>query len=309
MEKQVIIAERLVKRYGHFAAVNDISFRVKQGGFYGLLGPNGAGKTTTMRMIYQVTPITSGKLTVLGLKSGMESRAIRARLGVIPQIDNLDEELSVRENLVVYARFNDIDIHTANRRADELLDFMELSLRANSDIRSLSGGMKRRLTLARGLMNNPELLILDEPTTGLDPQVRITLWNKLEDLRRQGVTILLSTHYMDEAERLTDYLYIMDNGQIQAEGNPRNLVDEQASREVVEVRLYTVTAEQVETWARSRQLTPHRLSADRITFYTDNGYDLGQSLAAFGIDRRYIYQRPGNLEDVFLNLTGRALRE
>ncbi len=305
----VIKANNLVKNYGAFIAVDGISFDVRQGGFYGLLGPNGAGKTTTMRMIYQVTPLTSGSLTILGLESGKESRAIRARLGVIPQIDNLDEELSVRDNLIVYARFNDIDNETSKRRADELLDFMELSHRARSDIRSLSGGMKRRLTLARGLMNNPDLLILDEPTTGLDPQVRITLWNKLEELRRKGVTILMSTHYMDEAERLSDYLYIMDHGKIKAKGEPQDLVRRNASRDVIELRLDGLDSHELMQWATSQQLDVHQLSADRMTFYTENGYSLSEALIEHGIDRKLIYQRPGNLEDVFLSLTGRSLRE
>lgn len=274
-----------------------------------MLGPNGAGKTTTMRMIYQVTPVTSGSLMILGMESGRDSRAIRARLGVIPQIDNLDEELSVRDNLIVYARFNDIDNTTAKRRADEFLDFMELNSKAGSDIRSLSGGMKRRLTLARGLMNNPELLILDEPTTGLDPQVRISLWNKLEELRRKGVTIVMSTHYMDEAERLSDYLYIMDNGLIKAEGEPQELVRQKASRDVIELRLDGLDSRELTQWATSKQLDVHQLSADRMTFYTENGYSLSETLIDHGIDRKLIYQRPGNLEDVFLSLTGRSLRE
>lgn len=298
-----------MKTYGAFTAVDGITFSVRQGGFYGLLGPNGAGKTTTMRMIYQVTPVTSGSLMILGMESGRDSRAIRARLGVIPQIDNLDEELSVRDNLIVYARFNDIDNTTAKRRADEFLDFMELNSKAGSDIRSLSGGMKRRLTLARGLMNNPELLILDEPTTGLDPQVRISLWNKLEELRRKGVTIVMSTHYMDEAERLSDYLYIMDNGLIKAEGEPQELVRQKASRDVIELRLDGLDSRELTQWATSKQLDVHQLSADRMTFYTENGYSLSETLIDHGIDRKLIYQRPGNLEDVFLSLTGRSLRE
>lgn len=298
-----------MKTYGAFTAVDGITFSVRQGGFYGLLGPNGAGKTTTMRMIYQVTPVTSGSLTILGMESGRDSRAIRARLGVIPQIDNLDEELSVRDNLIVYARFNDIDNTTAKRRADEFLDFMELNSKAGSDIRSLSGGMKRRLTLARGLMNNPELLILDEPTTGLDPQVRISLWNKLEELRRKGVTIVMSTHYMDEAERLSDYLYIMDHGLIKAEGEPQELVRQKASRDVIELRLDGLNSRELMQWAASKKLDVHQLSADRMTFYTENGYSLSETLIDHGIDRKLIYQRPGNLEDVFLSLTGRSLRE
>ncbi len=309
MSDTVIIAENLTKQYGNVTAVDNIAFKVNRGGFYGLLGPNGAGKTTTMRMICQVTPVTSGKLTVLGMQTGRDDRKIRARLGVIPQIDNLDEELSVRENLIVYARFNDIDQETAARRADEFLDFMELSGKTESDIRSLSGGMKRRLTLARGLMNNPDILILDEPTTGLDPQVRITLWDKLEELKNQGVTILLSTHYMDEAERLADYLYIMDYGRIKAEGQPRKLVTDQASRDVVEIRLNGIQKEKFTEWIKKQGFRYYQTGMDRISFYSDDGYSLTRALTRFGIDSGNIYQRPGNLEDVFLNLTGRTLRE
>ena len=309
MSQPVISAHNLVKKYGDFTAVDGISFRVERGGFYGLLGPNGAGKTTTMRMICQVTPHSSGDLWILGMKTGRDDRAIRARLGVIPQIDNLDEELSVKENLVVYARFNDIDRKTAHRRADELLEFIELSEKSDAEVRSLSGGMKRRLTLARGLVNDPDILILDEPTTGLDPQVRIILWNKLEELRNQGVTILLSTHYMDEAERLTDFLYIMDNGRFRAEGQPRQLVSDQASRDVVEVRMDRNSNDALMEWISGKNLKWQRTGADRISFYSDNGSTLHDALIDFGIDSDNIYQRPGNLEDVFLNLTGRTLRE
>lgn len=309
MSETVIYAEYLLKQYGDVTAVDNITFKVNKGGFYGLLGPNGAGKTTTMRMICQVTPVTSGNLSVLGMQTGRDDRKIRARLGVIPQMENLDEELSVRENLIVYARFNDIDRKTAAQRADEFLDFMELSGKSESDIRSLSGGMKRRLTLARGLMNNPDIMILDEPTTGLDPQVRITLWNKLEELKRQGVTILLSTHYMDEAERLADYLYIMDYGRIKAEGQPRKLVTEQASRDVVEIRLDGIQKDKFTDWIKEQGFRYYQTGMDRISFYSEDGYALTRALTRFGIDSGNIYQRPGNLEDVFLNLTGRTLRE
>ena len=241
----IVEARGLRKRYGAFDAVAGIDFDVYAGEFFGMLGPNGAGKSTTMRMIYRVTPLSAGALSVMGLKAGKDDRRIKAGLGVVPQLDNLDEELSVLDNLLIYARFNEIAPKVARNRAEELLEFLELGSKKRAQIRELSGGMKRRLTLARGLMNDPKIVILDEPTTGLDPQVRITLWDKLDELRAQGVTLIMTTHYMDEAERLCDRLVIMDQGEIVAKGSPRQLVGEHVSPEVVEARLEGVDFEKL----------------------------------------------------------------
>ena len=304
----VVEAKSLTKRYGSLEAVDSIDFRVESGEMLGLLGPNGAGKSTTMRMIYQVTPIDSGELRVFGLRSGVEARRIKERLGVVPQIDNLDEELSVEDNLLIYARFNGISGPQARQRADELLAFTELTAKRTADVRSLSGGMKRRLTLARGLLNRPELLILDEPTTGLDPQVRITLWDKLEALRSEGTTVLMSTHYMDEAERLCDRVILMDHGRILAAGDPRELVAEHLPRQVIEAR---VRADGVAPFERLADAPRRKLvrTAERVSVYVDDGVAALEQLERDGIDVDRAFVRPTNLEDVFLVLTGRGLRE
>ena len=304
----IIRAEGLVKRYGGLIAVSNISFEVRPGEFFGMLGPNGAGKSTTMRMIYCVTPMTAGKLTVMGLTAGRDDRRIKARLGVVPQLDNLDEELSVVDNLLVYARYNDIPLQVAKARADELLDFLELSAKRRAPVRALSGGMKRRLTLGRGLMNDPQVLILDEPTTGLDPQVRITLWDKLGELRAKGVTLIMSTHYMDEAERLCDRLVIMDHGKIIAEGTPRQLVRAHVSPEVIESRLAGLALAELERVAKRLGADLLR-SGERVSLFVPDGRAVLSELEREGVHLLEAFIRPGNLEDVFLNLTGRTLRE
>jgi len=304
----VVQGEGLTKRYGDFTAVAGVHFEVFAGEFFGMLGPNGAGKSTTMRMIYQVTPLTEGSLTVMGLRAGQDDRAIKALLGVVPQLDNLDEELSVLDNLLVYARFNDIPHRVARGRAEELLGFLELSGKAKAQVRELSGGMKRRLTLARGLMNDPKIVILDEPTTGLDPQVRLSLWDKLDELRRGGVTLIMTTHYMDEAERLCDRLVIMDEGQIVATGSPRELVRQHVAPEVVEARLGGLEVARLERAAErlGLSLLP---AGDRVSLFVENGQQALRALEREGISLERAFVRPGNLEDVFLNLTGRTLRE
>lgn len=304
----VVEAEALTKRYGSTEAVRGIDLRVESGEMLGLLGPNGAGKSTTMRMIYQVTPVDSGQLRVFGLQAGRDARRIKERLGVVPQLDNLDEELSVVDNLLIYARFNGISGALAQRRADELLEFTELTEKRNADVRSLSGGMKRRLTLARGLLNRPELLILDEPTTGLDPQVRITLWDKLEALRSEGTTVIMSTHYMDEAERLCDRVVLMDHGEVLTEGKPRELIAEHLPPQVIEAR---IRADGVEPFERLASQPGHTLvrSAERVSVYVENGMNALEELSADGVDTDRAFVRPTNLEDVFLELTGRQLRE
>lgn len=304
----VIEAVNLRKDYGTLQAVKGIDFSVTRGEFFGMLGPNGAGKTTTMRMIYRVTPITEGELTVLGLQAGQVDRAIKSRLGVVPQQDNLDEELNVLENLLIYARYHNITGAIAKTRALELLDFLELSNKKDADVRALSGGMKRRLTLARGLMNNPEVVILDEPTTGLDPQVRVTLWDKLEELRAQGVTLVMSTHYMDEAERLCDRLVIMDQGEIVSRGSPRQMVRDHASVDVIEARLEQPDDPQLNDYLDRHNLHTER-SNERISIFVDEGRKLLAEMEQAGINLPRAFVRPGNLEDVFLNLTGRSLKE
>lgn len=305
-----VSAQGLTKRYGSLTAVDGVDFEVFENEFFGLLGPNGAGKTTTMRLIYRVTPLTSGQLSVLGLRAGDDDRAIKARLGVVPQLDNLDEELNVFDNLLVYARFNEIPPKVARARAAELLDFMELSGKVKAKVSELSGGMKRRLTLARGLMNDPKIVILDEPTTGLDPQVRLSIWDKLGDLRARGVTLLMSTHYMDEAERLCDRLVIMDGGKIVATGTPRELIRTHVAPEVIEARLELGgTTREALGAAAARVGATLLTSGDRLSLFVHNGRELLSRLEAEGIFLNGAYIRPGNLEDVFLNVTGRSLRE
>jgi lipooligosaccharide transport system ATP-binding protein len=304
----IVEAHALTKRYGSVVAVREIDFRVESGEMLGLLGPNGAGKSTTMRMIYQVTPRDSGRLDVFGMESGTHARRIKERLGVVPQLDNLDEELDVEDNLLMYARFNRISGARARERTNALLEFTELTGKRHADVRTLSGGMKRRLTLARGLLNQPELLILDEPTTGLDPQVRITLWDKLDALRSEGTTVLMSTHYMDEAERLCDRVILMDEGRILTEGRPRSLISEHLPAQVIEARVgpngyapYERLADRLE-----QQLVR---SAERVSVYVDDGIEALAQLARDGADVDRAFVRPTNLEDVFLELTGRQLRE
>jgi lipooligosaccharide transport system ATP-binding protein len=306
--RAVVEAVDLVKCYGEIDAVSGVSFTVEEGRFYGLLGPNGAGKTTTMRMIYQVTPPTSGSLKVFGLPSGRAARAIKERMGVVPQIDNLDEELSVEDNLRIYARFNGISGKEAERRASEMLDFAELSARRRAQVRQLSGGMKRRLTLARGLMNAPRLLVLDEPTTGLDPQVRLSIWEKLDALRSRGITLLMSTHYMDEAERLCDELLIMDHGRIIAQGTPRDLIRSNLPAYVVEARVDAGAGEALARFAERNGVELVR-SGERASLFVADGAAAVEALQRDELSGDKTFVRPSNLEDVFLKLTGRSLRE
>jgi len=304
----VIEVESVVKRYGELCAVDGVSFTVPRGEFFGMLGPNGAGKSTLMRMIYQVTPRTSGTLRVLGLPAGERARTIKQRLGVVPQLDNLDEELRVLDNLLIYARFNGIGGAAARRRADELLAFADLNDKRKAMVDELSGGMKRRLTLARGLMNDPDIVVLDEPTTGLDPQVRLNLWNKLEELRAQGKTLLMSTHYMDEAERLCDRLVIMDRGKIIATGAPQALIREHLPPQVVEVRAGVGEGARLEDAAQRLGLSAVR-TGDRVSVFVEDADAALGRLRGQGWRLEHAYVRPANLEDVFLKLTGRALRE
>ena len=302
----LVRAGRLTKRFGEVTAVDEIDVEIERGEAFGFLGPNGAGKTSAMRMIGCVSPPTSGELQVLGMDPETEGPAIRGRLGVVPQRDTLDEELTVRENLLVYGRYFGLPRATVSERASELLEFAQLAERADSKVEPLSGGMKRRLTIARALINEPEILLLDEPTTGLDPQARHVLWDRLFRLKRSGVTLVLTTHYMDEAEQLCDRLVVMDNGRVVAEGSPRQLIEKYSTREVLELRFpaddHARYAEKVADLAARVEVLP-----DRLLLYTDDGDDGVAIVHARGLAPLSVLVRRSTLEDVFLYLTGRTL--
>jgi lipooligosaccharide transport system ATP-binding protein len=302
----LIHARGLVKRFGDFTAVAGIDVDVARGEAFGFLGPNGAGKSSTMRMIGCVSQPTEGTLRVLGMDPRRHGPAIRARLGVCPQLDSLDPELSVRENLVTYARFFGIPRRTAKARAMELLEFVQLAERADSRVEPLSGGMKRRLTIARALVNEPEIVLLDEPTTGLDPQARHLVWERLFRLKQQGVTLVLTTHYMDEAEQLCDRLVVMDAGRIVAEGSPRELIDRYSTREVVELRFGDVTPDDV---AGKLNALGDRVEVlpDRVLLYADDGDAAADAVHGLGLAPASVLVRRSSMEDVFLHLTGRTL--
>jgi lipooligosaccharide transport system ATP-binding protein len=302
----LIHARGLVKRFGDFTAVDGIDVDVTRGEAFGFLGPNGAGKSSTMRMISCVSPPSGGVLSILGMDPRRDGPRIRARLGVCPQLDNLDIELTVRENLTTYARFFGIARAEARRRADELLRFVQLAERANSKVDPLSGGMKRRLTIARALVNEPEVVLLDEPTTGLDPQARHLVWERLFRLRQQGVTLVLTTHYMDEAEQLCDRLVVMDGGRIVAEGSPRALIERYSTREVVELRF---TTDDQAAYADKLAGLGERLEVlpDRILLYVGDGDGAAAEVQRRALHPASVLVRRSSLEDVFLHLTGRTL--
>jgi lipooligosaccharide transport system ATP-binding protein len=302
----LIHARGLIKRFGDFTAVAGIDVDVRRGEAFGFLGPNGAGKSSTMRMIGCVSPPTEGVLEILGLDPRRDGPRIRARLGVCPQLDNLDVELTVRENLTTYARFFGIPRKVARRRADELLEFVQLGERADSRVEPLSGGMKRRLTIARALVNEPEIVLLDEPTTGLDPQARHLVWERLFRLKQQGVTLVLTTHYMDEAEQLCDRLVVMDAGRIVAEGSPRELIERYSTREVVELRF---AADGQEAYAEKLESLAERLEVlpDRILLYVPDGDAAVAEVQRGSLSPASVLVRRSSLEDVFLHLTGRTL--
>jgi lipooligosaccharide transport system ATP-binding protein len=308
MPSPVVSARGLVKRYGSFEAVRGIDFDVHRSECFGFLGPNGAGKTTTMRMISCVSPPTAGDLQVLGLPVRTAGRAIRRRTGVVPQENNLDDEVSVLENLLIYARYFDLPRRVARPRAEALLRFVALEDKASWPVPRLSGGMKRRLLIARALMNEPELLILDEPTTGLDPQARHLVWEKLRSLKREGVTLLLTTHYMEEAHQLCDRLVIMHEGRVLVEGSPRELVARHTSPFVVEV--FEPPFESLPGLAGLEDAVDRveRL-ADRWLFYTHDGEALLARARTLPLDPSSVWLRGATLEDVFLALTGRGLLE
>ncbi|UTT65052.1 ABC transporter ATP-binding protein [Janibacter sp. CX7] len=302
----LLSASGLTKTFGDFTAVDGIDVEVTRGESFGFLGPNGAGKSSTMKMVAATSPPTGGDLRIFGLDPVTDGAAVRARLGNCPQQDNLDEEITVEENLHVYGRYFGLPRKVIRERADELLDFAQLTERRKDKVEPLSGGMKRRLTIARSLINNPEILLLDEPTTGLDPQARHVLWDRLFRLKRQGVTLIITTHYMDEAEQLCDRLVVMDRGRIVAEGSPRSLIETHSTREVLELRLpvddHLHAADLVEGVGERVEALP-----DRLLVYTDHGDGALEAVHARGLQPVSSIVRRSSLEDVFLHLTGRTL--
>jgi lipooligosaccharide transport system ATP-binding protein len=305
----LIRARALVKRFGAFTAVDGIDFDVSRGEAFGFLGPNGAGKSSTMRMIGCVSPPSGGELSILGLDPVTDGPAIRARLGVVPQEDTLDVELTVRENLLVYGRYFGLPREEIRDRTAQLLEFVQLSDRAKDQVEPLSGGMKRRLTIARSLINAPDILLLDEPTTGLDPQARHVVWDRLFRLKQRGVTIVLTTHYMDEAEQLCDRLVVMDAGKIAAQGSPRALIEHYSTPEVLELRFdppeHELAAEKLASVpARRREVL-----ADRILLYVTDGEAALGAVRTLGLEPLTSLVRRSTLEDVFLRLTGRRLED
>jgi lipooligosaccharide transport system ATP-binding protein len=301
----LVQARGLRKSFGGFEAVRGVDVDVAPGEIFGFLGPNGAGKSSTMRMIACVSPRSGGELSVLGMDPDVDGPRIRARIGVVPQLDNLDTELTVRENLEIYGRYFGLSRAHVRRKAVELLELAQLGDRGDAAVESLSGGMKRRLTIARSLVNDPELLLLDEPTTGLDPQARHLLWDRLYRLKGEGVTQIVTTHYMDEAEQLCDRLVVMDGGVIVAEGSPGELIARYSTREVLELRFAPGTAAPVET---VEQLADRvEVLPDRLLLYTSHGDHLQAELARRGLTPLSALVRRSSLEDVFLRLTGRSL--
>ena len=301
-----IRARGLTKRFGGITAVDAIDFDVSPCESFGFLGPNGAGKTSAMRMIACVSPVSGGELSVLGMDPRVDGPRIRARLGVVPQQDTLDMELTVSENLSIYGRYFDLPRNLIRERVADLLDFVQLTERARDQVESLSGGMKRRLTIARSLINEPDLLLLDEPTTGLDPQARHLLWDRLYRLKQKGVTLVLTTHYMDEAEQLCDRLVVMDKARIVAEGSPRQLIEQHSSREVLEMRFPVGVQDSLDGALDGLGERVERLP-DRVLVYADDGDAAAIAAHERGLRPEMSLVRRSSLEDVFLRLTGRSL--
>lgn len=308
MENTLISARGLTKSYGDFIAVDGIDFDVAKGESFGFLGPNGAGKSTTMRIIGATSVRTSGTLTILGKDPEVNGPQIRAHLGVVPQQDNLDVELTVSENIFIYGRYFGLSSSFINKKIPELLEFAQLEEKKDTKVQALSGGMKRRLTIARSLVSEPDILMLDEPTTGLDPQARHILWDRLFRLKEQGVTLLITTHYMDEAEQLCDRLIVMDKGKIMAENSPAQLIKDYSSKEVLEVRFGSdrnrEMVDVLQPLAERIEVLP-----DRILLYAEDGEKLLEEISAKGIHPNTSLVRRSSLEDVFLRLTGRSLVE
>jgi lipooligosaccharide transport system ATP-binding protein len=303
----LVQARGLRKRFGEFEAVRGIDVDVSRGEVFGFLGPNGAGKSSTMRMIACVSPRSGGELQVLGMDPTADGPRIRARIGVVPQLDNLDQELTVRQNLEVYGRYFGLSRSHVRAKATELLEFVQLAERADDEVEPLSGGMKRRLTIARSLVNEPELLLLDEPTTGLDPQARHLLWERLYRLKREGVTQIITTHYMDEAEQLCDRLVVMDAGVVVAEGSPAELIERYSTREVLELRFPPGGAPPADALARHGERVEEL--PDRLLLYTGDGEHAHAEVMRAGHHPLSALVRRSSLEDVFLRLTGRSLVE
>lgn len=308
----MIVASGLRKSFGSFEAVRGIDVEVRRGEAFGFLGPNGAGKSSTMRMVAAVSPVSAGSLRILGLDPATDGPAIRARIGVCPQEDTLDNELTVRDNLYVYGRYFGLPRREVRQRVDELLEFVQLTEKSGAMVDDLSGGMKRRLTIARSLVNGPDMLLLDEPTTGLDPQARHVVWDRLFRLKQQGVTLVLTTHYMDEAEQLCDRLVVMDKGLIVAEGSPLSLIREHSTREVAELRFgvaaegnsHAVLADKIADLGHRVEVLP-----DRLLVYSDDGEEVVARVHERGLEPVAVLVRRSTLEDVFLRLTGRTLVE
>ena len=312
MKNSVIFAEKLTKKYGELSAVDKVDLSVPNGICFGLLGPNGAGKTTMIQMLQASSPVTNGKLKVLGTDVSKESRSVRKRIGVIPQEDNLDPDFTAEYNLIVYARYFGIDVNEAKEKASKLLEEVGLTDKANEKIANLSGGMKRRLIVARGMINDPELLILDEPTTGLDPQARHSVWDQIRIFKNNGKTVLLTTHYMDEAEILCDELAIMDSGKILIRGTPRELISKTVGADAVELVSHSFNKgkkilDLIETKSKLKDVIISRVS-DRIIIY---GNEIEEIISEFESNSELtdIIKRRTTLEDVFLKLTGRQLRD
>ncbi len=302
----LVTAKDLVKKFNGFTAVDGISFEIKEGECFGFLGPNGAGKTTTVRMIHCVSPITSGSIEVMGMPSNIDNRKIKMLTGVIPQEITLDIDLTVDENLMVFSHFFDIPVREARKRIDELLEFVELKERRNAKIDQLSTGMKRRLLVARALLNKPKLIIADEPTTGLDPQARHLIWQRLRLLKRQGATLILTTQYMEEAAQLCDRIVVMDKGKILKEGIPNKMVEDEIGKEVVEIRIPQEEDEKL--IARLDEAScGHERVGDTLYFYCKDGQSLMRRVVELNLPN--VLNRPATLEDVFLKLTGRSILE
>ncbi len=305
-DRALVEARGLTKRFGEFVAVDAINFSIRRGEAFGFLGPNGAGKTSTMRMIAAVSPVTEGRLEVFGTDPATHGAEIRARLGVVPQSDTLDTELTVFENVYIYGRYFGLPGEVLRPRISELLEFVQLAERGDSKVEPLSGGMKRRLTIARALVNEPDLLVLDEPTTGLDPQARHALWDRLYRLKQRGVTLIITTHYMDEAEQLCDRLVVMDQAKIVAEGSPTDLIARYSTREVVELRFPVGVQERIgdrlDGLATRSEVLP-----DRVLLYTDDGDRTTAEITRRELAPESTVVRRSTLEDVFLRLTGRTL--
>jgi lipooligosaccharide transport system ATP-binding protein len=301
-----VSARALTKNFGSFCAVDGIDFHVESGESFGFLGPNGAGKTSTMRMVSAVSAPTSGELTIFGLDPKTHGPEIRGRLGVVPQEDTLELELTVLDNLVMFGRYYDLPWRVIRERATELLEFTQLSERAKDRCDDLSGGMKRRLTIARSLINQPDMLVLDEPTTGLDPQARHLLWERLYRLKSQGVTLIITTHYMDQAEQLCDRLVVMDHGHIVAEGTPRGLIEAHSTREVLELR-FGIGESELHVATLSPLAERVEVLPDRALLYVHDGDDALRAVHAAGLTPASALVRRSTLEDVFLHLTGRTL--